>query len=48
MVPVQAWTKSSPWERDLITIKNWDRLVQIGEFDQTYLRMPKAARPVPA
>ncbi|MDB5612860.1 MAG: Crp/Fnr family transcriptional regulator [Devosia sp.] len=28
------------WERDLITIKDWDRLAEMGEFDPTYLRMP--------
>jgi CRP-like cAMP-binding protein len=32
------------WERDLITIKDWDGLVQSAEFDPTYLRMPKTAR----
>jgi len=31
------------WERDLVTIMNWDKLVAIGEFDPTYLRVP--ARP---
>jgi CRP-like cAMP-binding protein len=36
------------WERDLITIKNWDRLVETGEFDPTYLRMPKWVRPISA
>jgi CRP-like cAMP-binding protein len=34
------------WERDLITINDWDRLVDIGEFDPTYLRMPKQEGPV--
>jgi len=33
------------WERDLITIKDWDLLVEIGEFDPTYLRMPKWVGP---
>jgi len=28
------------WDRDLITITDWDRLVDIGEFDPTYLRVP--------
>lgn len=32
------------WERDLITIKDWDGLVQSAEFDPTYLHMPKTAR----
>lgn len=27
------------WERDLITITDWDRLVDIGEFDPKYLRI---------
>jgi CRP-like cAMP-binding protein len=27
------------WERDLITILDWDRLVEIGEFDPIYLRV---------
>jgi hypothetical protein len=31
------------WERDLVTIKDWDRLVEMGEFDPTYLRLPKSA-----
>lgn len=31
------------WERDLITITDWDRLVEIGEFDPTYLRISKEA-----
>lgn len=30
------------WERDLITILDWERLVEIGEFDPTYLHMPKS------
>ncbi|QQR39663.1 Crp/Fnr family transcriptional regulator [Devosia rhizoryzae] len=29
------------WERDQITIVDWDRLVDIAEFDPTYLRGPK-------
>ncbi|HEY8575649.1 MAG TPA: helix-turn-helix domain-containing protein, partial [Devosia sp.] len=32
------------WERDLVTIKDWDGLVRAAEFDPTYLRMPKTAR----
>jgi CRP-like cAMP-binding protein len=36
------------WERDLVTVNNWDRLVEIGEFDPTYLRIPKTAQPVSA
>ncbi|HEY8575566.1 MAG TPA: Crp/Fnr family transcriptional regulator [Devosia sp.] len=32
------------WERDLITIKDWDGLARSAEFDPTYLRMPKTAR----
>ena len=31
------------WERDLVTVKDWDGLVEMGEFDPTYLRMPKAS-----
>jgi len=31
------------WERDLITIMDWERLVDMAEFDPTYLRMPKDA-----
>jgi acyl CoA:acetate/3-ketoacid CoA transferase alpha subunit len=31
------------WERDLITIIDWERLVDMGEFDPTYLRIPKEA-----
>jgi CRP-like cAMP-binding protein len=27
------------WERDVITITDWDRLVEIGEFDPLYLRI---------
>jgi CRP-like cAMP-binding protein len=27
------------WERDLITILDWERLVEIAEFDPTYLRI---------
>jgi len=30
------------WERDLITIIDWDRLVEVAEFDPTYLRIPKS------
>jgi CRP-like cAMP-binding protein len=30
------------WERDLITILDWDRLAEIGEFDPTYLRIQQA------
>lgn len=30
------------WERDLITITDWDRLADIGEFEATYLRIPPA------
>lgn len=36
------------WDRDLIIIKDWDRLVQTAEFDPTYLRMPKWVRPTSA
>jgi CRP-like cAMP-binding protein len=40
---VQALRRSKliRWERDLITILEWDRLVNMAEFDPTYLRMPK-------
>jgi CRP-like cAMP-binding protein len=40
---VQALRRSKVlrWERDLITILDWDRLVDMAEFDPTYLRMPK-------
>jgi CRP-like cAMP-binding protein len=31
------------WERDLITIKDWGRLVEISEFDPTYMRIAKQA-----
>lgn len=36
------------WERDVVTIKYWDRLVEIGEFDPTYLRIPTANQPTAA
>ncbi|NGP18461.1 Crp/Fnr family transcriptional regulator [Devosia aurantiaca] len=29
------------WERDQITILDWDRLVEIAEFDPIYLRAPR-------
>jgi CRP-like cAMP-binding protein len=32
------------WERDLITIKDWDTLTAIAEFDPTYLRISAEAR----
>jgi CRP-like cAMP-binding protein len=31
------------WERDLITILDWDRLVETGQFDPTYLRLSNAS-----
>jgi CRP-like cAMP-binding protein len=34
-------TKAMTWERDHITIKDWNGLVDMSEFDPTYLRMPK-------
>jgi CRP-like cAMP-binding protein len=42
---VQALRRSEilRWERDLITILDWDRLADMAEFDPTYLRMPKNA-----
>jgi hypothetical protein len=36
------------WERDLVTIRDWDGLAELGEFDPTYLRMPKNSAPHPA
>jgi len=34
------------WERDSVTIKDWGRLIEIAQFDPTYLRLPKSSGPV--
>jgi len=33
------------WDRDRVTILDWERLVELAEFDGTYLRMPDNAGP---
>jgi CRP-like cAMP-binding protein len=35
------------WERDFVTIKDWDGLVEMAEFDPTYLQLPKRSGPAP-
>jgi CRP-like cAMP-binding protein len=32
------------WERQVVRIKNWDRLVEAAQFDATYLSMQKEPR----
>jgi hypothetical protein len=43
VVQMLRHSKLIRWERDLITILDWARLVEMAEFDPTYLRMPKDA-----